>query len=64
MKLTHEEWRIQRAHLAEAIATSSKADHRTLLEKAFRRAIAWLDEHPAALVPIPVRVEVRAKERS
>ncbi|WGR66162.1 hypothetical protein [Paracoccus pantotrophus] len=48
MELTHEQWRKERANLVEAVATADAADRRGLIAEAFRRAIRWLDKHPAA----------------
>lgn len=48
--MTHEQWTKERACLTEAVATASASDKRGLIETAFRRAIALLDDHPAALM--------------
>lgn len=51
MDLTHAQWKIERGHLQEAIATAEHRDPRGLLTEAFRRALAWLGKHPAGKEP-------------
>lgn len=51
MELTHEQWKIERRYLQEAIATAEHRDPQGLLAEAFRRALAWLGKHPAGRKP-------------
>ncbi|MCZ0963864.1 hypothetical protein [Paracoccus benzoatiresistens] len=51
MELTHERWAIERKSLQEAIATAERRDPQGLLAEAFRRALAWLERHPAGKKP-------------
>lgn len=61
MEITHEQWRKERANLVEAVTTADATERGGLIAKAFRRALGWLDEHPAASPAISVRRLAEAK---
>jgi len=54
MMLTHDTWRVERANLAKSVEVARTAETDGLTAKAFQRALDWIDQHPAASLPMPI----------